>query len=182
VTENRITASWLSSRHIESPDKRRSTQPLLNPLSRHTRRQLIKQPGQSPPAPDRPPVHRHQTSVGREHAASDSHDRRRQPEHRTSRRQIHTPNPTTAPQAAPRTVPVIARNPLQAEPAGEGFWTMGVWSVRSRSGLARSRQRRRTGMCGGCSRVGGQIQPRERASWTASWRLAAPSLAAAEDR
>jgi hypothetical protein len=28
----------------------------------------------------------------------------------------------------------------------------------------------------------GQIQPRERASWAASWRLAAPSLAAAEDR
>jgi hypothetical protein len=27
-----------------------------------------------------------------------------------------------------------------------------------------------------------QIQPRERASWTASWRLAAPSLAAAEER
>ncbi len=29
---------------------------------------------------------------------------------------------------------------------------------------------------------GCQIQPRERASWTASWRLAAPSLAAAEER
>ena len=37
-------------------------------------------------------------------------------------------------------------------------------------------------MCGGCSRVTCQIQPRERASWTASWRLAAPSLAAAEER
>jgi hypothetical protein len=34
----------------------------------------------------------------------------------------------------------------------------------------------------GCGRVGCQIQPRERASWTASWRLAAPSLAAAEER
>jgi hypothetical protein len=31
-------------------------------------------------------------------------------------------------------------------------------------------------------RPGGQIQPRERASWTASCRLAAPSLAAAEER
>jgi hypothetical protein len=30
--------------------------------------------------------------------------------------------------------------------------------------------------------LGGQIQPRERAIWTASWRLAAPSLAAAEER
>ena len=28
----------------------------------------------------------------------------------------------------------------------------------------------------------GQIQPRERAIWAASWRLAAPSLEAAEDR
>jgi hypothetical protein len=48
--------------------------------------------------------------------------------------------------------------------------------------LPHSQQRRQTGMCGGCSRVGGQIQPRERASWTASCRLAAPSLAAAEER
>src|SRR5271165_5319437 len=59
---------------------------------------------------------------------------------------------------------------------------MGAWSVRSGPGLPRSRQRRQSGMCGGCGRVGGQIQPRERASWTASWRLAAPSLAAAEER
>jgi hypothetical protein len=59
---------------------------------------------------------------------------------------------------------------------------MGVWSVRCGPGLPRSRQGRQSGMCGGCGRVGGQIQPRERASWTASWRLAAPSLAAAEER
>jgi hypothetical protein len=31
-------------------------------------------------------------------------------------------------------------------------------------------------------RPGGQIQPRARARWAASWRLAAPSLAAAEER
>ncbi len=47
---------------------------------------------------------------------------------------------------------------------------------------ARIRENGRPGMCRGCSRVGCQIQPRERASWTASWRLAAPSLAAAEER
>jgi hypothetical protein len=42
---------------------------------------------------------------------------------------------------------------------------------------------RRAGACAGDgSRMGCQIQPRERASWTASWRLAAPSLAAAEER
>jgi hypothetical protein len=61
-------------------------------------------------------------------------------------------------------------------------WTMGVWSVRCGPGLPRSRQRRQAGMCGGCGRVGCQIQPRVRASWTASWRLAVPSLAAAEER
>jgi hypothetical protein len=61
-------------------------------------------------------------------------------------------------------------------------WIMGVWSVRCGPGLPRSRQRRQAGMCRGCGRAGCQIQPRERASWTASWRLAAPSLAAAEER
>ena len=67
-------------------------------------------------------------------------------------------------------------------PGGSSRRRMGAWSVRSGPGLPRSRQGRPTGMCGGCGRVGCQIQPRERASWTASWRLAAPSLAAAEER